>query len=79
MSMKRMRDDEYLRYLDEPPLKQQSSSEMLASPHSPTHTSSSNVGAMCLTPMAGFGADEATQALEMGVRWAVHQRQGPRR
>ena len=79
-SHKRMREDDAISYLHtEPPPKQQE-------PMSPKSASGANAGngegscssAMCVTPMAGFAADSATQALEVGVRWAVHQRQGPR-
>ncbi len=33
----------------------------------------------CHTPLAAMPADSMDQAQEMGVRWAMHQRLGPRR
>ena len=37
-------------------------------------------GGSCITPMAGLGEAEGSSiAGRMGLRWASHQRQGPRR
>lgn len=38
-------------------------------------------GGTCITPMAGLGDAEGSTSIagRMGVRWASHQRQGPRR
>ena len=78
MSHKRMRD-EVDKILADPPLL--SKQKTLSPPRSPIRgggeaPSGSN---MCVTPMAGFVADCETQAQQIGVRWAIHQRQGPRR
>lgn len=89
-SHKRLREEDIAQLMAEPPLKQQ---EPWSSPKRNSMSSDDGHGAgapnapgsggpsssaMCVTPIAGFTTNSATAALEMGVRWAVHQRQGPR-
>ena len=79
-SHKRMReDDELMQYLSEaqqPRQQRSSSGDPMSCPRSPIHSGGTAGAHMCLTPMAGLGGQPAD---DMGVRFAAHQRQGPRR
>lgn len=91
-SHKRLREEDIKALLAEPPLRQQQ--ETWSPPKRSSVNASaggrdgiggasgsgdpSTSSAMCVTPIAGFTNSSATAAIELGVRWAVHQRQGPR-
>ncbi len=89
-SHKRLREEDIQALLAEPPLKQQEpwSSPKRSGAHGcpedreggrgSSGSGEPSTSAMCVTPIAGFTTNSATAALELGVRWAVHQRQGPR-
>jgi hypothetical protein len=77
MSHKRVREEDIAELLENPPLnRHRTSPSGMHSPHiSPMRASDP----MCHTPVGHLGRDGELTAVEMGLRWAVHQRLGARK